>query len=292
VKETTGLTRGELETVCRLLPEGELNQDSIHQILNSMMISERPLQLRSSGESVAGYHSIMNELKLFVSVALGDETRRAMLPYSGLLLHGKSGNGKSLLIRKLSEEFEFPFFVLEFDRIFSKYLGDSEKAIRDVFASARFFAPSVVVIDDIDAIGAKRSDESGVGGRVLSTLLNEIDGVTENRQVLTMATTNALHIVDSALLRPGRFDRLIEILSPNAEERVEMFEMFRASTPVDPAVTSEYLGRMTDGFTCAEVRSFFRFAALQALFEEKEEVSPPYFERGLKRLRERRTASK
>jgi ATP-dependent 26S proteasome regulatory subunit len=97
--------------------------------------------------------------------------------------------------------------------------------------------------------------------------LNEIDGATENRRVFTMATTNSLQIVASALLRLGRFDRLIEVLSPSSAERVEMFG----------AVTSEHLSRMRDGFTGAEVRSLFRYSALQALFDEKTEVSLPYF---------------
>jgi ATP-dependent 26S proteasome regulatory subunit len=287
-KETAGLTRGELVTVCRLLKGNEMN---VQRVMQCVSISERPHQMATTHENFAGYGSILSELRLFLSVVLGeDDSRSSLLQYSGIMLHGPPGNGKSLIIRKLHEESEVPFFMIEVDQIFSKYLGESEKAIREVFSSARFFAPCVVVIENIDGLGSKRNDESGVGGRVLSTLLNEIDGITATRKVLTIATTNAPELVDSALMRPGRFDRLIEIGYPTMEDRLAMFDLLRSGTPVSSDVGSDHLARLTEGFSCADVVSFFRFSALQALYENEDVVSTQYFEIGMQRHQERRKA--
>ena len=258
--------------------------------MKSIATGEKPLMMRQSTETpiVCGYQK---DLILDVTFH-GDETKHKMLQYNGILLHGVSGNGKSLIIKRMAHEFEVPFFVVEFDKIFSKYLGDSEKAIRDVFASARFFAPSVIVIEDIDALGGKRSDESGVGGRVLSALLNEIDGVSIKSKVVVIATTNALNLVDSALVRPGRFDRLIEIGNPTKDDRVQMFAELRKKTPVDGSVTDENLSDMCSGMNCSDIQSFFRYAAINALRDNKECVTKEYFDLGLKHIKERKEALK
>ncbi|OHS97380.1 ATPase, AAA family protein [Tritrichomonas foetus] len=291
IRETSGSTRGELNNLIKILPSlNPFTQKSFTQLLKSISTSEKPMQLRASDTKpkVAGYHREINEIKLFLRVSFSDDS--SLLQYSGIMLTGKSGNGKSLIIRALSEEFEVPFFVLEFDKVFSRYLGESEKAIREVFAAARFFSPCAVIIEDIDAIGAKRSDESGVGGRVLSTLLNEIDGINKKSKVLLIATTNAPQIVDSALMRPGRFDRIIEIGMPSEQDRIEIFELLREKTPVSDDVTNKWLAELTDGYTCAEIQSFFRFSALQALRDEKESVSKDYFLLGQKRVQERKSS--
>jgi AAA+ superfamily predicted ATPase len=288
-RETSGLTRGELTTVCQLLKGQSVNREKVQDVLRCLSVSERPLQMPATNVRFAGYESILNELRLFLKVTFSeDQNGMALLQYSGILLHGASGNGKSLLVKKLNEEFEVPFFVLELDKVFSKYFGESEKSIRDVFNSARFFAPCVILIEDVDAIGGKRTDESGVGGRVLSTLLNEIDGISATRRVLTIATTNALSLVDSALLRPGRFDRLIEVPHPSRGDRIQLFDSLRSSTPVSESMASDALADLTDGFTCADITSLFRFAALNALREEAPAVGSPHLEAGLQLLNERR----
>ena len=288
-KETSGLTRGELETVCSLLCSEPFNEELVRTVLSTVSVSEKPLLLKPTSQKIAGYDVVVKEIKLFLSVALSDDPAiRARLQYNGLLLHGPSGNGKSLLIRKISESFDVPFFVLEFDKVFSRYFGESEKGIRDIFTAARFFAPSVIVIEDVDAIGGKRSDESGVGGRVLTTLLNEIEGISQNRQVVVLGTTNSPKMVDSALMRPGRFDRLIEIPNPEEDDRIAIFNLLRSTTPVCESVTSESLSAQTDGFSCAEIQSFFRFSALQALRDNREKVTKEYFDMGMARLLERR----
>ena len=149
-------------------------------------------------------------------------------------------------------------------------------------------SPSAIVIEDIDAIGSKRNDDSGVGGRVLSTLLNELDGVDKKSKVIVIATTNAQEIVDPALLRPGRFDRIGQIGMPGEDDRREIFEILREKTPVDDDVKNEWLASITSNYSCAEIQSFFRFSALQALKEGKESVTKDYFILGQKRIEERK----
>ena len=288
-RETSGLTRGELQNVCGLLKCETFSEQLVRDVLNTVCVSEKPLLMKPTAQKVAGYDVVLKEIKLFLSVALSDDPSiRSRLQYNGLLLHGPSGNGKSLLIRKVSENFDVPFFVLEFDKVFSRYFGESEKGIRDIFTAARFFAPSVIVIEDVDAIGGKRSDESGVGGRVLTTLLNEIEGISQNKQVVVLGTTNAPKMVDSALMRPGRFDRLIEIPNPDAEDRTAIFNLLRTTTPVCETISSESLSQQTEGFSCAEIQSFFRFSALQALRDNRDLVTKEYFDIGMARLLERR----
>jgi SpoVK/Ycf46/Vps4 family AAA+-type ATPase len=290
-RETSGLTRGEIATVCQLLKGELVSREKVQDVLRCVSVSERPLQMPATNVRFVGYESILDELRLFLRVTFSDDQDRlALLQCSGVILHGPSGNGKSHLVKKLNEEFEVPFFVLEFDKVFSKYFGESEKSIRDVFSSARFFAPCVIVIEDIDAIGGKRSDESGVGGRVLSTLLNEIDGISVSRGVFTIATTNALSLVDSALLRPGRFDRLIEIPHPSRADRIRLFDSLRSSTPVSESIASHALADLTEGFTCADITSLFRFAALHALREDAAAVEQSHLDAGLQLLNERRQA--
>ncbi|EAY11579.1 ATPase, AAA family protein [Trichomonas vaginalis G3] len=295
-KETAGSSRGEFNTAVRVISNSDFSEEKFINLMRTIATSEKPMMLRQSSSEVplvCGYKTEQKEIKLILDVTFnGDENKHRMLQYNGILLHGPSGNGKSLIVKKMAAEFEVPFFVVEFDKIFSKYLGDSEKAIRDVFSAARFFAPSVVVIEDIDALGGKRSDESGVGGRVLSALLNEIDGVSAKSKVVVIATTNALNLVDSALTRPGRFDRLIEIPNPSEDDRIEMFTTLKNKTPVKEDVDIVSLAKSCNGMTCSEIQSFFRFAALKALREGQSEVSTPYFEEGKKRVEERRVALK
>ncbi|KAH0787537.1 AAA family ATPase [Histomonas meleagridis] len=295
VKETSGVTQGELRSLCQLVPSiVPFENQKFISIVKTIATSEKPLMLRhtSIAQKIGGYKSVVDEIRLFLNITLGnDSSAQSMLQYSGILLHGPSGNGKSLIIRSLCEEFEVPFFILEFDKIFSRYLGDSEKSIRDAFTAARFFSPCAIVIEDIDAIGAKRNDESAVGGRVLSTLLNEIDGITKHDRVLMIATTNAPDLIDSALIRVGRFDKLIEVGNPTKEDRICMFKLFMEKTPVSKDVSCEMLADMTEGYTCAEVNSFFRFSALQALQKDEQEVSLEYFKKGKERVSERKRAT-
>lgn len=289
VRETSGNTLGELINLKKILPSLQpFSPVTFSRLLNSISTSEKPNQLRTTSEKVkiGGYHNELSEIRLFLRVSFSDNS--SLLQYNGLLLTGPSGNGKSLIIRSISNEFEVPFFVIEFDKIFSRYLSESEKSIREVFKAARFFAPSAIVIEDIDAIGSKRNDDSGVGGRVLSTLLNELDGVDKKSKVIVIATTNAQEIVDPALLRPGRFDRIVQIGMPSEDDRREIFEILREKTPVDDDVKNEWLASITSNYTCAEIQSFFRFSALQALKEGKESVTKDYFILGQKRIEERK----
>ena len=291
-RETAGSSRAEFDTAMRIVSGfSEFSETAFVSLMRTIATSEKPLMMRQGtvAPQVCGYANEMKEIRLILDVTFhGNEEKHKMLQYNGIMLHGTSGNGKSLIIKRMAYEFEVPFFVVEFDKIFSKFLGDSEKAVRDVFAAARFFSPSVIVIEDIDALGGKRSDESGVGGRVLSALLNEIDGVTVKSKVVVIATTNALKLVDSALVRPGRFDRLIEIGNPTKDDRIAMFAELRKKTPVSEDVTNEMLADMCNGLNCSDLHSFFRYAAINALRENKECVTMDYFKEGMNHIKDRK----
>jgi ATP-dependent 26S proteasome regulatory subunit len=290
VRETAGLGPSEICSVLEILADKAvfLEQD-IRKVISCLSVSSRPLLMSSTEKRICGCKGIMDEIRLLIRVAVGSgQNQESLVQYSGVLLHGPSGNGKSLIISKLSEEFAIPFYVLQFERVFSRFLGDSEKGIRDVFSLARSFAPCVVVIEDIDAIGSKRSDESGVGGRVLSTLLNELDGISANKSVFLLATTCQVGSVDSALLRPGRFDRLIEVGNPELEDRLEMLKDCRQRIPMDARIGEEWFGDVTSGFRWGEIESLFRYCALQSLYGGHEIVGMETFEAGVERLRSRR----
>jgi len=291
-KETAGFSYRELYTVIRSLSGTVYSKEKMDSLLKTIMRSDNQIQIRRDSicPDVYGNEDILKEIRMIIDISLnGTDEKRSMLQCSGILLHGASGNGKSQIIKRMAYEFNVPFFDIEFDKVFSMYLGDSEKAIRDIFSSARFYQPCVIIIENIDAIGGKRSDESGVGGRVLSTLLNEMDGVLEKSRVFVIATTNSINLVDSALLRPGRIDRIIGIEYPHDENRIQVMDALKSRTPVDPSISSSELSKMTDGFSYSELFSFFRFAALKALKEGKGMVTIENFNDGICRVKARKS---
>jgi SpoVK/Ycf46/Vps4 family AAA+-type ATPase len=160
-------------------------------------------------------------------------------------------------------------------RLFSKYVGDTELAIREVFASARKLAPCVVFIDEIDSVGAKRHDEQvDAHDRALSTLLNEIDGVEMRSSVFVIGCTNRPDLLDSALIRPGRLDRLIYLGLPTAEDRKEMILLMAESMPIllNEEDLDWLVGR-TENYSFAELKSVCREAAMNALRADVNAIS-------------------
>lgn len=282
-KETSGYSYGEFSSIVRNLGE-KFDKNLFISLTNSISKSDKPTMMKYSDQPpvVCGYEEAINEIKVILNISFyGTELQNNLLQYHGILLYGPSGNGKSLIIKKISAELNVPFFVVEFDKVFSRYFGESEKAIREVFTSARFYSPSVIVIEDIDALGGKRSDESGVGGRVLSTLLNELDGIVSGSRVVVIATTNKLNLVDSALIRPGRFDRQISIDNPTKEERIKLFHYLRSRSPTDENITDEELSDYCIDYSCSQITSLFRYSALLSLKDNLPYITKDYFKKGL-----------
>ncbi|KAF9371284.1 hypothetical protein CPB97_002114, partial [Podila verticillata] len=193
--------------------------------------------------------------------------RMGVKPPMGLLLYGPSGCGKTMLVQTLASESNMNFIPIKGPEIFSKYLGETEATLRRLFAMARQIAPCILFFDEMDSIGAKRGwggdgdsgSSNGVNERVLSTLLNEMDGVEERTGVVVIGCTNQPRAIDDALLRPGRLDQLIYLGYPTLKDRREIIETIGRTIPLpqDTDVRAR-LARVTVGFSPADLDALFR----------------------------------
>ncbi|KAG0340520.1 hypothetical protein BG004_006367, partial [Podila humilis] len=200
--------------------------------------------------------------------------RMGVKPPMGLLLYGPSGCGKTMLVQALASESNMNFIPIKGPEIFSKYLGETEASLRRLFAMARQIAPCILFFDEMDSIGAKRGwggdgDSAGTNGvneRVLSTLLNEMDGVEERIGVVVIGCTNQPRAIDDALLRPGRLDQLIYLGYPTLKDRQEIIDTIGKTIPLPQEKdVREKLARSTVGFSGADLDALFREAAILSL---------------------------
>jgi len=201
--------------------------------------------------------------------------RMGIEPPRGILLVGAPGTGKTMLAKAVATESGLNFISISGPEIYSKWVGESEKAIREVFRKARMGAPSIVFLDEVESIGAHRgmSEDEGVSERVLSQLLTEIDGFRNGGYVFVLAATNRPDLVDPALLRPGRFDRIILVNPPNVEERIEILQIYTRKTPLASDVDLKEIARRTEGYTGSDLKALVREAALSALREDMNATS-------------------
>jgi len=187
----------------------------------------------------------------------------------GILLSGPPGCGKPLLAKALASETELNFIAIKGPELMSMYVGESERGLREVFHKARQAAPSIIFFDEIDALastrGAAGREDSGVGGRVLSQLLTELDGIEELKGVLVLAATNRRDLLDPALLRPGRFDLEVDLPLPDPAARAKIFQVHLRDRPVAPDVTVQWLAEQTDGFSGAEIEGVCRRTMMEAI---------------------------
>jgi len=210
-----------------------------------------------------------------------------IVPPRGILLYGPPGTGKTLLAKAVATESEANFISVRGPELLSKWVGESEKAVREVFRRARQAAPCIVFFDEIDSIAPARGyrmDSSGVTDRIVNQLLAEMDGIIPLQNVVVIAATNRPDIVDPALLRPGRFDRIVYVPPPDKEARKEIFKIHLRNTPLADDVDLDLLSEKTEGYTGADISALCREAVLAAL-REKFEVQPlsmKYFEAALK----------
>jgi transitional endoplasmic reticulum ATPase len=192
-------------------------------------------------------------------------------PPRGILLFGPPGCGKTLLARAVATESEANFISIKGPEVFSKWVGESEKAIREVFRKGRTAAPAIIFFDELDAIVPKRGlgySDSGASERVISQLLTEIDGIETLQNVLVIAATNRPDILDPAVLRPGRFDRLIYVPSPDVDSLVEIFKIHSHDMPLSRDVDIEDLARKGQGYSGADIEAICREAAMTALRQD------------------------
>jgi len=189
-------------------------------------------------------------------------------PTKGILISGPPGCGKTLLAKAIANESGVNFISVKGPALLSKYVGESERGVREVFRKARQAAPCIIFFDEIDALVPVRSgssSDSHVAERVLSQFLTEVDGIEELKGVLVLGATNRLDILDPAVLRPGRFDEVVEIPIPNEEDRKEIFEIHLRNKPLSPRIVLDDLVSKTEGFSGADIAGACHKAALTAL---------------------------
>ncbi|QSG12235.1 ATPase of the AAA+ class, CDC48 family [Halapricum desulfuricans] len=186
-------------------------------------------------------------------------------PPSGVLLHGPPGTGKTLLARALAGESGVNFIHVNGPELLDRYVGESEESVREVFDRARQTAPTIVFLDEIDAIAGRRGDSNEVTERVVSQLLTELDGVAENPNLVVVAATNRKAAIDDALLRPGRLEEHIEVPLPDADARRKILDVHTRDKPLDEDVDLEELVTRTEGYSGAEIEALVRKATIAAI---------------------------
>ncbi len=192
-------------------------------------------------------------------------------PSKGILLYGPPGTGKTLLAKAVAANSEANFISIKGPELMSKWVGESEKAIREVFRKAKQSSPCIVFFDELDAIAQRRGSDvggSGVSERMISQMLTELDGLEPLNGVVVIGATNRVDIIDDALLRPGRFDKVIEIPVPDIESRKQIIKIHIRKKPIDEkSLSADRLLEMTDGFTGAEIEGLVNSASIIALRE-------------------------
>jgi len=200
-------------------------------------------------------------------------------PPKGVLMYGPPGTGKTMLAKAVATESEANFISVKGPEFLSKWVGESEKAVRETFRKARQAAPCVIFLDEIDSIAPVRGggdSDSHVTERVISQMLTEMDGLEGLHDVVVVAATNRLDIVDPALLRPGRFDRLVKIPKPDLEARKHILTIHTAKKPLAEDVDLEQLAKKTEGFTGADLAAVANEAvmhSIRSLIEKGGEVT-------------------
>jgi len=235
-------------------------------------------------EDVGGLDDIKEELKEAVEWPLkySEVFKKANTnPPKGILLYGAPGTGKTLLAKAVANESGVNFISIKGPSLISKYVGESERAIREVFKKAKQASPTILFFDEIDAIVPKRSSastDSHITERVISQFLTELDGIEELKGVLVLAATNRLDLVDSALLRSGRFDLLLELPTPDEKTREEIFKIHTKNKPLAENIDWKNLVRETEGEVGADIELICRKAAMLAIREyisKKQDISNP-----------------
>jgi len=241
---------------------------------------------------IGGLEEVKQELKEAVEWPLKNPeifSRLGIKPPKGILLYGPPGCGKTLLARAVATESEANFITIKGPEVFSKWVGESEKAIREVFRKARMAAPSVIFFDEIDSLVPRRGlgfSDSGVSERVISQLLTEMDGIVTLEDIVIIAATNRPDMVDPAVLRPGRFDRLIYVPEPDEKSRLQIFQLYTKNMPLAKDVNLAQIVAMTKNYSGADIEALCREAAMHALRRDvnSKEVTFADFQEAIKRI--------
>lgn len=306
---THGFVGADLEALCkesamralrRVLPEIDLEAESIpRELLNKIVVNAtdfqealkevEPSAMREvlvevpniKWEEIGGLENVKDELRQAVEWPLKYpelfEQANANPP-KGILLYGPPGTGKTFLAKAVANESEANFISVKGPELLSKWVGESEKAVREIFRKARQAAPCIIFLDEVDSIAPTRGGGSGdshVTERVVSQILTEIDGLEELRHVIVIAATNRPDIVDTALLRPGRFDRLIYVPEPDQKARAQIFKIHTKKMPLAADVDLQLLAGKTEGYTGADIAAICSAATMLTIKEHIEKYKTP-----------------
>ena len=243
----------------------------IERTTNLTILSEASEDKKSriTYEQVGGLQEEIKVMREIVELPLRHPelfVRLGIEPHSGILLYGPPGCGKTLLAKVLASESDARMFSINGPEIMNKYYGETEAKLRDIFKEAKENSPSIIFIDEIDAIAPKREEAYGdVEKRVVAQLLALMDGLTDRGNVVVLGATNRPDSVDPALRRPGRFDREMEISVPNADGRLEVMQIHTRGMPIADDVNLKSLAAELHGYTGADMKSLCREAAIRSI---------------------------
>jgi transitional endoplasmic reticulum ATPase len=289
-----------MRSLRRILPEINMEQSKIPvEVLNKIKITNedfqnglkdvqpsamREVQIQRPNvnwDDIGGLAEVKEELAEAIEWPLkhGDLFNQAdVKPPKGLLLYGPPGTGKTMIAKAVATTSEANFISIKGPELLSKWVGESEKGVREIFRKARQAAPCIIFFDEIDAIAPIRGGDFGnahVTERVISQLLTELDGLEVLTNVIVIAATNRPDIIDPALLRPGRFDRLLYVPPPDKDSRLQIIKIHIKKKPLAEDVNIEWLADHTDGYTGADIASLSSAAVMLALREHVSKYKDP-----------------
>jgi transitional endoplasmic reticulum ATPase len=317
---THGFVGADLESLCkeaamrvlrRVLPDIKGDEEISKETLKKMIVTKtdfkealkevQPSALREvlvqvpdvKWDDIGGLTNAKQELQEAVEWPLKypeSFEKFGVRPPRGVLIYGPPGTGKTLLAKAVANESDANFIAVKGPELLSKWVGESEKGVREVFRKARQTAPTVIFFDEIDSIASARggsSTDSGVTQRVVNQLLTEIDGLEELQDVAVIAATNRVDILDPALTRPGRFDRHVKVDDPDETARLSIFEVHTKDMPLAEDVDLEVLAKRTHGFVGADIEAVCREAVMLTLREniKSDLVDMKHFKDAIKKVK-------
>ncbi len=268
-----------------------IEEEESHEIVNSNTICEKrktdETKINMSFDDVAGLEEIKDDLMDVIDYLNNEERYKLMdakVP-RGILLYGPPGTGKTLIAKAIAGEAKATFIYSSGSEFVEKYVGVGAKRVRMLFERARKEAPSIIFIDEIDALGSKRNSESNnEKDQTLNQLLIELDGFNNTSNVIVVAATNRLDLLDEALLRPGRFDRKIYVGNPNYHSRLKILEVHTRNKPLDKKVALDEIATKTHGFSGAQLANIANEAALKAIKDKSKKINNENFEFAIEKI--------
>lgn len=317
---THGFVGADIMAVCReaamfslrrILPKINLDEPIPSEIIQELKIRDddfvkatnmtEPSAMRevmveipnASWEDIGGLEEIKEELNEAVEWPLKYPKlfeKAGIRALNGILLFGPPGCGKTLLAKAIANESKSNFIAIKGPEIFSKWVGESERAVREIFRKARQAAPSIIYFDEIDAISAGRGayESTHTFASIVNQILVEMDGIENRKGIVTIASTNRPDIVDPAFLRPGRFDRLIYVKEPDFEARMKILEVHTKNMPLAEDVSLKEIAQNTVGYSGADLENVCREAGMQAIREKMEtleKIENKHFEFALSKIK-------